>query len=118
MKTEDKKYPPVEELMKLIAVLNRWSNTSSSVAISYMPARVYTAQDESHLDDTNWGWAAGTTICGTKLDVGAQGKTLEEALWRLAVAIPEKLEQMVYSYKTSTESAKKALDEFKIKAGL
>lgn len=118
MKTEDKKYPSVAELMKLIAVLNRWSNASSTVSVSYMPARVYTAQDESHLDYDNWGWAVGTTICGTKLDVGAQGKTLEEALWRLAVAIPEKLDQMVYSYRQSTEAAKKALEEFKVKEGL
>lgn len=69
--------------MTLLGRLTGWDDQSLSVSVGYKRARVRVVQDESHLDDSEWGFTAGTRICGQDRDVSAQGRTLEEALWAL-----------------------------------
>lgn len=106
------KTPTKEQLFKLIAELNGWGDQSSRVTFGFMPMRVHTAQDDSHLDYNNWGWVASTGVINGK-DVGAQGESLEEALWNLAQAIGSRKEQLAAHYKSDHQNAGKKLDSFK-----
>lgn len=104
--------PTVPELMTLLGKLTHWSDQGLSVSVGYKRARVYTAQDESRLDDSAWGFVVGTKICGQNRDVGAQGRTFEEALWALCREIAEqssRARQRATAYETETC---KALDDF------
>lgn len=109
-----------EELMKLIARLNGWSDGSSRVKAGFMPKRVYTDVDSSYIDDSDWGWVVSTTICGMPKEsneVYAQGKKLETALLALAKAIVDRFAEMRDVYARDHERARKQLDGFVIDKG-
>ncbi len=85
--------------MKRLAQVTGWGNQSCQVTFGYMPARVHVAQDDSYLDNDNWGYIVSTTICGMdKTLVSAQGKSLEEALSNLIEEIPKKCLAMAERY--------------------
>lgn len=104
--------PTVPELMTLLGKLTDWGDQGLSVSVGYKRARVFTAQDESHLDNGAWGFVVGTKICGQNRDVGAQGRTFEEALWALCREIAgqsSRAQERATAYETET---RKALDDF------
>ena len=104
-----------EQLLKLIAELNGWGNQFSRIRIGYMPARRYNEYGESDgLDYSDWGYVVETNLCrcDEKVEVAAQGKDLNEALLKLAKAIPEKLEELCRRNKSTAESARKALTTY------
>lgn len=105
----------VESLMKLIAEVSGHGYESSRVNIGYMRARVFTAQDESHLDDSNWGYTASTTIFGEKdydgkpQTVSAQGPDLIFALKNLAREIVDVLTRINQKRAGAAEMARSKL---------
>lgn len=106
----------VENLMKLIADMNGWSGSMSRISIGYMPRKVYNSYGEfERIDETDWGWTASTTICGLgerEGRVDAEGKTLEEALLRLANAIPDVFSKLATWNIEHGNKARKHLSEF------
>lgn len=56
----------VGELMKLLAVMTRWSNQTLSVDVSYMPARMYVGEDDSYLDNQDWGFRSPPPSAGRR----------------------------------------------------
>lgn len=110
----------VESLMKLIAELSGHGYESTNVSIGYMRARVYTAQDESHLDDTHWGFTASTTIFGEKdydgkpQRVSSQGRDLIAALKSLAREIVDVVTRIHQKRASVAETAKKKLLDAKL----
>lgn len=106
------RFPTVQELMTLLSRLTGWGNQSLSVSIGYKRARVRTAQDESHLDDSEWGFTAGTRICGQDRDASAQGRTLEEALWALCKEVATQAAAIRDRAASRAAEADKTLSEF------
>lgn len=102
----------VSELMTLLGKLTGWGDQSLSVEIGYKRARVWDAQDESHLSDGRWGFTAGTKICGQDSDVHAQGETLEKALWALCQEVVKQLENAGRRAAEGSARGRSALDEF------
>lgn len=99
--------------MILLGKLTSWGDQSLSVSMGYKRARVYTAQDESHLDDKTRGFTVETKICGQDCNVHAQGPTLEEALWALCRKVEEQLSKTRERAAASWAAARAALDEFR-----
>ncbi len=106
------KHPTPPELMILLGKLTGWGDQSLSVSIGWKRARVYTAQDESHLDDHTRGFTVGTKVCGQDRDVNAQGPTLEEALWALCVEVMAQASRTRDRAATQAAEADKVLVEF------
>lgn len=105
----------VEELMKLLAIMTGWSDQSLSVTIGYKAARGWDANTEWIVDDKDWGFVVATTICGAKeLDVSAQGKTLEDALFALAKNVQDRLLQLRKWYDDKANFAIKTLKEWEV----
>ncbi len=104
--------PTVPELMTLLGELTNWSDQGLSVSIGYKRARVFMAQDETRLDNNTWGFVVSTRVCGQGQDIGAQGKTLEEALWTLCVEIVEQSSKTRQRASANETAARKTLDEF------
>lgn len=106
----------VPNLLKLIASMNGWSESMSRVTVGYMPRKVYDSFGEfERIDDTDWGWVVETSICGLNDREGkprAEGKTLEEALLKLANAIPEHLSKLAEWHVDAANRARKHLGEF------
>lgn len=101
------KHPTVEELMILLARLTGSGDQSLSVDIGFKRARVWTAQDDSHLDERSWGFVASTKVFGLAQAVGAQGTDLPAALWALCEEVVTKIED---ANKRRLEDASKARD--------
>lgn len=104
--------PTVQELMTLLGKLTGWGDQSLSVSVGYKRARVRIAQDESHLDDSEWGFTAGTRICGQDRDISAQGDSLEKALWELCKEVVSQAVAIRDRAANRAIEAGKALSEF------
>lgn len=104
--------PTVQELMTLLGKLTEWGDQSLSVSIGYKRACVRVAQDESHLNDSEWGFTARTRICGQDRDVSAQGGTLEEALWALCKEVVSQAAAIRDRAVSRVAETDKALSEF------
>ncbi len=104
----------VNELFKLIGELTGYGHSSTSITITYNPARMYNGFGESEgVDLKDWGFAVSTKLCRMDdVKVSAQGKELDEALWELAQAIPTKLEEMHQRQSTTVFAARAALTKF------
>lgn len=101
----------VEELMKLLGDLTGWSNQSLAISIGYKQARVWESQDESHLTD-EWGFVVDTTVCEADLKVSAQGPTLPEALYKLALSVIVKQNEDVHRRAERRTKSEKLLEKF------
>lgn len=86
-KTENER--SIEELMTLLADVTEWGDQCLSVKIGYKRAREYYAVGESFLDDNDWGFVATTETMHNGTAEG-QGKTLNEALYQLALNVHKK----------------------------
>lgn len=104
--------PTVQELMTLLGKLTGWGDQSLSVSVGYKRARVYTAQNDSHLNNHEWGFTARTRICGQDRDVSAQGSTLEEALWTLCKEVVSQAAAIRDRAASRVTEVDKALDAF------
>lgn len=104
--------PTVPELMTLLGMLTGWDDQSLSVSIGYKRARVWTAQDYSHLDESTRGFTVGTRVCGQDRNVHAQGATLEEALWALCREVVWQTSSARDRVAKQAEKAGEALSEF------
>jgi len=82
--------PDAEKLMLLLHDMTGWGDSTCRIKIGYMRARVRVAQDETKVDDSDWGWIAQANVCNGP-EVNGQGKTLEEALMGCAIEIQEKV---------------------------
>jgi hypothetical protein len=100
-------HPTVPELMTLLARLTRSGDQSLSVEIGFKRARVWTAMDDSHLDERSWGFVASTKVFGLAQAVGAQGTDLPTALWALCEEVVKKIED---AHARRLEDASKARD--------
>lgn len=98
-------HPTVPELMTLLAGLTGSGDQSLSVEIGFKRARVWTAQDDSHLDERSWGFVASTKVFGLAQAVGAQGTDLPATLWALCEEVVTKVED---AHKRRLEDASKA----------
>jgi hypothetical protein len=105
-------HPTTTELMILLGKLTGWGDQSLSVSVGYKRARVWDAQDDSHLDDGTWGFTTGTRVCGQDHDVHAQGPTLEAALWALCEEVVKKLEDVGRRRSEDVARGRGAIDEF------
>lgn len=103
-----------EELFKLIGELTGYGPTSTSVTVTYNPARRFNGFGESegfNLDD--WGYAVSTKICSTdNITVDAQDRDLDEALWKLAKALVTKTQDIHDRWKRDVEKTKAAMTKF------
>lgn len=101
-----------EELFKLIGELSGYSHDCTVVKVMYNPARIYNGFGEYEGMSNEWGYAVSTKICGEEVEVNAQDKELEEALWKLAQAIPEKLQAMHNRRKERIDKTMQKIREF------
>lgn len=101
------KHPTVVELMILLARLTEYGDQSLSVEIGFKRSRVWTAQDDSHLDERSWGFVASTKVLGLTQAVGAQGADLPAALWALCKEVVTKVED---AHRRRLEDASKVRD--------
>lgn len=101
-----------EELFKLIGELSGYGHDCTTVKVTYNAARIYNGWGEYEGLSNDWGYAVSTKICGEDVEVSAQDKELEEALWKLAQAIPEKLRDMHNRRKASMDKAMEKIKEF------
>lgn len=107
--------PTVMELMKLLSKATEWDDEHLKVEIGYTPARVYDYdRDCSRLDGSNWNFVVSTKICGADKDqrVGAQGKTLEQALMRLVEEIEKNCERRMDWWGSKANNVTHLLEEF------
>ncbi len=103
----------VDELFKLIGELSGYSASSTSTSVVYNPTRIYNGFGESEgVDDKDWGYAVSVKLIWDDIKVSAQGKKLEEALWELAQAIPNKIEEIQQRRSTYVVSTRAALTKF------
>jgi len=103
----------VEQLMKLLAQLTGWGNDSLRVTMAYMPAVCYVAEDIRRVDNTDWGFVARASICGSDQEARGEGKTLEAALADLAWSVAHKLDDVRRWYAVHLERASELLEEAK-----
>lgn len=100
-------HPTTPELMTLLGQLTGWGDQSLTVDIGYKRRRDYNDQDDSYLNDRVWGFTASVKIIGEDSTVGAQGATLETALWSLCEAVVAKVSDLG---QRRAETAAKAQD--------
>lgn len=87
-------YPTEEELMVLLAKLTKWGDQSLAINVGYKRARVYIAQDESSLNDAEWGFTVSTKVLGYEQTMEAQGPNLRAALWALCEVVVKRIEEI------------------------
>ncbi len=103
-----------EELFKLVGELTGYGPMSTSVHVTYNPARQFNIYGESDgIDMDNWGYAVSTKICSTdNITVDAQDKDLTEALWKLAQAIVTKTQDIHDRWKRDVTKTKEVMHKF------
>lgn len=108
------RHPTVAELMSLLAELTDQGDQSLSVRVGYKRMRVFTAQDDSHLDDKTWGYVVSTRISGQdqSQDASAQGEGLEQALWALCMEVTKRAEAAQERVVTRATKARDGLARF------
>ena len=112
-------YPTIEQSMKLLAAITGWSSQSLGVDIGYKEAKTWDADQEPTLHPNNWGWVVSTTICSKDtFSISAQGKSLEEALWRLALEVERCQETRAKQSLAAKQKANTAIDQFRKEFGL
>ena len=108
----------IEQLYGLLAELTGKGDQSLAIDTGYKRARVFVAQDESHLDPNDRGFTVATGISGLRdwdgkeLRVSAQGKTQEEALTNLCGVIVETREKHYKRYVEEATKARKQYNDF------
>lgn len=104
----------LEELFKLIGELTGYGPTSTSVHVTFNPARQFNVYGESEgYDNNNWGYAVSTKLCSTEtIEVSAQDKQLDSALWKLAQAIVDKNQDIQNRRAKETERTKSVMAAF------
>lgn len=104
-------HPTTPELMTLLSQLTGWVDQTLSVSMSFKRQRVYYAQD-AHPDDRTWGFTVSVKILGQAYMTGAQGETLETALWSLCEAVMAKISDIGHRHIEDAVKAQDAMAKF------
>lgn len=105
-------HPTVPELMTLLGQLTGWGDQSLSVDVGFKRRRDHIDEYDSSLNDRVWGFTASVKLIVDDNSTGAQGETLEAALWSLCEAVARRVEDIGRRRMEDSVKAQNALAKF------